>query len=145
LVFFLDTSALVKIYLDEVGTPQILTLLESEEDELIVLSLTEVEFRAAIRKRQRLGDIDMVFAGEAIGLFDRQSKKNYSTIVVDQAVLDTAKAVVDAHPLRGYDAVQLAACLVLSSQGFDPTFVSADVALCRAAASEGLRVFNPTI
>ncbi len=53
----------------------------------------------------------------------------------------------DRRPLRGYDAVHLAAALDLDRHlrhaGLPAvTFVAADAALCRAAAAEGLTVVD---
>jgi predicted nucleic acid-binding protein len=48
------------------------------------------------------------------------------------------------YPLRAYDAVQLAAALLLSERGPSVQFWSADGALVRAARTEGLRALVPT-
>ncbi|MBV9946203.1 MAG: hypothetical protein JOZ69_05090 [Myxococcales bacterium] len=47
------------------------------------------------------------------------------------------------HPIRGYDAVQLAAALTVRASGQAVEFWSSDAALCQAAANEGLRIVNP--
>ena len=57
-------------------------------------------------------------------------------------------ALAETHALRGYDAVQCAAALVIYTHrqtlGMHPlTLVSADAALNTAAAVEGLQVDNP--
>ena len=59
-----------------------------------------------------------------------------------------AKGVIQRHPLRAYDAVQLASALILNSaliaDKLSPlTFVSADNVLCEAAQAEGLPTENP--
>lgn len=57
--------------------------------------------------------------------------------------------LIRRHPLRGYDAVQLATALEwgerLTAFGLArPVFVSADSVLNQAAVSEGLQTENPT-
>jgi hypothetical protein len=63
--------------------------------------------------------------------------------VINQAIL-----LAQAHALRGYDAVQLAAAVTVKTRLFSirlpPTIlVSADNALNIAAANEGLSVEDP--
>ena len=52
--------------------------------------------------------------------------------------------MLDRHPLKAYDAIQLAGCLA-ARYGVPPpvTFVCADARLCDAAQLEGLSVLNP--
>jgi len=53
-VYYLDTSALVKLYVQELGTDVVLSLTgDLEEDRLAILDLARVEFRAAVRRRER--------------------------------------------------------------------------------------------
>jgi hypothetical protein len=57
-------------------------------------------------------------------------------------------ALIHAHPLRGFDAIQLATALVLEDDlkrsGLPGiTFVCADNNLCNAAKTEGLTTDNP--
>ena len=61
------------------------------------------------------------------------------------AVIDFAKLVLDAHPLRAMDALHLAACLTIRDtlQMSDICFVSADDALLRAANLARFPTINP--
>ena len=62
----------------------------------------------------------------------------------DIAVMEEAARLIDRHPLRAYDALQLAGCLVVRQGMPGPvTFVCADGRLCEAAANEGLTTLNP--
>ena len=65
-------------------------------------------------------------------------------------VLDRARRVLEQHPLRAYDAVQLASGLVandvLLAAAIPPlTFLSADTRLLNAAALEGLTTDDPNL
>ena len=67
---------------------------------------------------------------------------------VDRAVIDRAVELTQAHRLRGYDAVQLAAALVagdtLASENLPPpVFVASDGDLLVAAQAEALTVEDP--
>ena len=58
-LYFLDTSALVKLYVQEPGTARLLPLIgDRPENRFAVLTIAAVEIRSAIRRRQRAGDID---------------------------------------------------------------------------------------
>ncbi|MEQ8466592.1 type II toxin-antitoxin system VapC family toxin [Coleofasciculus sp. E1-EBD-02] len=72
---------------------------------------------------------------------DLQSE--YQVVEIQQSIINSAMELAEAHGLRGYDAVQLAAgCAinVLCRANSLPsvTFVSADNELNIAAASEGM-------
>jgi predicted nucleic acid-binding protein len=63
---------------------------------------------------------------------------------LNDTVIEHALRLVDRYPLRAYDAVQLAGCVVLGASGGDqPIFVCADQALIQAAESEGIPSLNP--
>ena len=64
--------------------------------------------------------------------------------------LDRAMNLTQNHRLRGYDAVQLAAALVVNEQyraaGLPAlTFITADNDLVAAAGAEGLMADNPNL
>lgn len=144
--YFFDTSALVKLYVQEAGTDRLLSLVENQsESQLAVLALSSVEARSAIRRRERAGDIDPQTA-EAI----LQDLREHLDILfvrqpLNDALIDLASDMVDRYGLRAYDAMQLAGCLVVASSASQaPTFVCSDLRLLEAARSEGLSVFDPT-
>ena len=82
-------------------------------------------------------------------MFRQELSTHFHVLPVSDVILNQVRRLVGAHPLRAYDAVQLAAALELHSQrtafgGLSPvTFVSADQILNRAAAAEGLLVEDP--
>ena len=56
--YYIDTSLLLKRYLPEVGSAQLEDRLISEQPELVVSALVQVEFVSAIRRKERSGTID---------------------------------------------------------------------------------------
>lgn len=69
-------------------------------------------------------------------------------VEVTESLADRAMLLAEAHALRGYDAVQLAAALTVDASyraaGLPPiTLLSADTELNVAATAEGLTVDNP--
>jgi predicted nucleic acid-binding protein len=145
-LYYLETSALVKLYVRESGTDQMLSLMTRPgSDNFAVLSLTRIEFHAAIRKRQRVGDIEKSLANRLIRRFNQDLKTEFFKQVISDSVLDAAAGLLDQYPLRAYDAVQLAGCVVLKAtpDGNDIVFVCADRQLVEAARSMGLQCLNP--
>ena len=143
--FYFDTSALLKLYVEEEGTAKMLSLARGDEaNRLIILDLTAVEARSAIRRREREDDI----SGSDASLILKQIEEDRSSIFLIQPsgseVIEEAARLLDRHPLKAYDAIQLAGCLA-ACYGVPPpvTFVCADVRLCHAAQLEGLSVLNP--
>lgn len=144
-MYYLDTSALVKLYVREQGTDAMLRLLSGPPgDQFAILALTSVEFRSAVRRRQRAGDIAPVDAVKMIEQFQHHTTSRYLRQMVSDAVLETALYVADSHHLRAYDAMQLAGCHALRHKGVsDPVFVCSDARLCDAAREDGFPTLNP--
>ena len=142
---YLDTSALLKLYIEEDGADRITRVVEDAEDgQVVILDLTPVEARSAIRRREREGDI----AGTDADRVLRRIEDDVSSLFLVQpstsAVMEEAARLIDRHPLRAYDALQLAGCLVVCRGMAEPmTFVCADARLCEAAANEGMTTHNP--
>jgi predicted nucleic acid-binding protein len=144
-VYYLDTSALVKLYVHEPGTEQMLRLASSASGHtLAVLSLARVEFRAAVRQRERAGDVGRDVAEALIARMEHHMRTVYLVQPVTEAVIEEAAGLVDRHPLRAYDAVQLAGCLSLrTGLREQPSLVCSDRRLLQAAEGEGLTVLDP--
>lgn len=145
-LYYLETSALVKLYVREPGSDRLLRLASrSANHRLAVLALSQVELRSAIRRREREGDIDSSLASQLIERFDQHLEARFLRQNVNDTVLDAALGLVDRYPLRAYDAVQLAGCLALriTSPTDGPVFVCADRQLLIAAESEGVASLDP--
>ncbi len=144
-VYYLDTSALVKLYVREPGTEQMIRLASpSSGHTLAVLGLARVEFRAAVRQRERTGDVPHDAAEDLLARMENHLQNLYLVQPVMEAVIEEAAALLDRHPLRAYAAVQLAGCLSLRSRLSErPSFVCSDRQLLGAAEQEGLTVLDP--
>lgn len=145
-IYYLDTSALVKLYVDESGTDRMLALVEDESVErLVILTLSRVELRSAIRRRVRSRELSEEDAQTVLSSFQEHLGDVFLSQPVTEALVDCALALVDTHPLRAYDAFQLAGCLTqpVTEGGVLPIFACSDQALLEAASIEGLTTFNP--
>jgi predicted nucleic acid-binding protein len=145
-LYYLETSALVKLYVREPGTERLLSIAaRSSANSLVILSLSQVEFRSALRRRERNGEIPAVVANQLLDLFKRHAESRLVRQAVTDYLIDLASALVDRHGLRAFDAIQLAGYLALkTSVGAEtPIFVCADHGLLSAAKLEGVPVLDP--
>ena len=142
---YLDTSALVKLYLEEEGTARVMELTEDPDVvQMIILVITLIESRSAVRRRQREGNISRVDADRILKQMEEEASASYHIQSLTDAVMEEAARLIDRHPLRAYDALQLAGCLIARQNVPGTlTFVCADTRLCEAARSEGLTTLNP--
>ncbi len=146
--FFCDSSAIVKRYVNEIGSNYVDNLAESKSGNIILLArITRVEFAAAVARRLKSGSIIATDAQNALAAFQHDLTNNYFTVEITPLLLSAAVTLATKHALRGYDAVQLAATLEASDErianGLAPlTLVSADTELNSAAQAEGLNVEN---
>lgn len=131
MALYLDTSALVKLVVDEAETEAVRDLLDDRADEVLVSSaLTRCELVRAVRRGApaRLSRALAVLAG-------------LREIAVSTTALNTA-ASLDPAGLRSLDAVHLASALQL---GLDLAgLVTYDLRLAEAATQRGLPVLAPS-
>ena len=150
-VYFLDTSAVVKAYINEKGSGWTQSLISSTSGNRIYISLlTGAEVISAITRRAHRGDISSNDASSAITLFRNEFSQIFVLQDISYSLIDFAMDLAVKHALRGYDAVQLSAALTLRQDRAvsglqSPIFVSADNALNIACASEGLVVDDPNL
>ena len=144
-IHYLDTSAFVKLYVREPGTDEMLRLASPAAGHtLYVLALTRVEFRSAVRMRQRKGDIASAVANDLISRMEQHLRTLFRVQLVTDAVLEESTALLDRYPLRAYDSIQLAGCRTVQAQSTEPVpFVCSDHQLLRAAEAEGLKIIDP--
>ena len=148
-IYFLDSSALIKRYVVEIGSPWIKTLTDSQTgNSLLLVRITWVEVLSAFARRQREGGITAAEVTALIAKFRSEFNSRYRVIEVDRALVERAGELIVQYPLRAYDAVQLAAALRVQSvlTSIPETqliFVSADNRLLDIAQSAGLAIDNP--
>jgi predicted nucleic acid-binding protein len=152
--YYFDASASVKLYVLEVGSPwarQVVTdrLPGGEWHHTISLSrIAVVETAAAIARRRRMGELTVDQQPLLYRRLLEDAQHRFHLLQPDGWTFDLATDLTQRHPLRGYDAVHLAAALllrrVLLAAGLPaPIFICADANLCAVAQAEGLAVDNP--
>lgn len=148
-VVFLDTSALAKRCLDEIGSEWVTDLFERGRNTFIYIAeLSPVELVSAVTRRFHINAVTIQKGKEILNDFDAHLRSELIVLDLDSDLISEAQALVRRHRLRAYDAVQLATAERLNrlelKQGLPGViFVSADAELLRAAVANGLDTVNP--
>jgi len=137
MTLYLDTSALVKLYVDEEGAATVRGAVDQAE--LIATSaIAYVEARAAFARRYRERGLSASAHRSLVRDFERDWSR-YLTVGVAPTVIRDAARLAESHRLRAYDAVHLASARTVSGRvSRSCVFASWDATLERAAAREGL-------
>jgi predicted nucleic acid-binding protein len=150
-ILFLDSSALVKRYVTEVGSAWVKGGSDpAAGNKCWGASVTRVEVAAALYRRVRTRALSLGQARRVEAIFRSELGTLLQSIPVGVAVLTDAMRLVATYPFRAYDAVQLATALSLRTRNAtfglaEPLFVCADQSLILAAAAEGLRTDDPNL
>ncbi|MGH9785013.1 MAG: type II toxin-antitoxin system VapC family toxin [Terriglobia bacterium] len=146
--YFFDTSALVKYYHVEVGTPAVSGIFAERDRKIRISSLGLLEIQSAFAMKVRSGALARHGAGlQRARLMLDVAAGDIEVFGVAEDHFVAAERLVGRHAftrrLRSLDALQLAVALDLHGQGLVDSFVAADQSLCEVAVIEGLNVNNP--
>ncbi len=144
--YFLETTAFVRLFVQETGTDELIRLMSNTDDNgKLISAAAPLEVYAALRRRERAGDIPAQQANEALDILRLEAARMVQQ-PLNPAVLEAARQLIDRQPnLRTSEALQLAAALAARDMfnGMEITFVSTDAKLLAAAESEGFPTLNP--
>ena len=147
---YADTSAIIKKYVREAGSEQVLA--QFNQYPLIgTAALTQAEMASAMSKAVRLG-----WVAESEILIAWQDFLShwpaYIRLPISAGVIERATSFAWRHGLRAYDSVHLASALACKDvTGDQVVFACYDENLLKAARGEGLQVWpestdpNPTL
>lgn len=133
MILYLDTSSLVKLYVDEPGSDVVQRLVEGAE--VVTASVVAyTEARAALARRRREGSLSAAAHRRARTALDADWPRVLA-LDVSSVLARSAGDLADRCRLRGFDALHLASYLVVALEfpEEDVVFSSADRALERAA------------
>jgi uncharacterized protein len=142
--YYLETTAFAKLFVREAGTESLIRLMEAVEDNRkLISSMTPLELYAAIRRRERAGQIAPENATAALDLLRGESARMVQQ-PVNPAVLEAARQLLDRTALRWPDALQLGSAMTARDmfRGMEITFVSAAAGLLAAARAEGFETLD---
>lgn len=107
MILFCDTSALVKLYIDEDGSSELRLMLQ-ESDAVAVCRIAWAEAYAALCRRAREVPKDALLIEQAKAALASDWPK-FVVLDIDQNLVELAGEYADTFALRGYDSIQLAA------------------------------------
>jgi len=136
-ILYLDTSALIKLYIDEPGSEQVRDAVEKSK--IVSTSrIAYVEARAGIARKFRTRELSR---GEYKLMVEslEEDWPEYFVVEVSEAIVKLGGELVEKYPLRGFDAVHLASALMLKERLRSAiAFGCFDKSLNAAAKEEGL-------
>ncbi len=140
-IYFIDTSALFKRYVDETGSLTINRLLDSGASCYISLAtLTEV-----VANLRRLVDVDKLLTDEEFNLVKEVflgeiGNGTLQTVDLTPWIILTSLEICSNKYVTPLDAIQLSSAL---SIGGETVFICSDNKLLQLAVDYGLKTFNP--
>jgi uncharacterized protein len=141
---YLDTSALVKRYIVETGSPDVNQWIEGAP--VVATSLiTRAETSSAITRAIRVGILPQDLAQNA--LFDfRAEWPNFLRLSLTEHTISKADELAWSYGLRGYDAVHLASAISWQEMLREPiTMMTFDQQLSIASTKLGLNILPEQI
>lgn len=147
--YFFDTSALVKRYVNESGSPWVQSICDPLVGNQIIISrLTFVELHSALAKSYRMRLIDQQQLSLLATLVERDTRKQYHQIVMHRSIYSLAARLTlnfAAKGLRAYDAMQLACALYTNHHSQTPFyFVTGDDILRDVADQVAIATIDPS-
>lgn len=146
--YFLDTSALVKIYHRESGTDVILNIIDGNNINIYISDIAVIEFHSALLKKVRQHEIDGNACDIALQKFLQDCEAgDYIIEGFGEHTKEESVGVLNAYSidygLRTLDSIQLATALLLHDRDMLTYFVTSDLILERIAKAIGLKTINP--
>lgn len=137
MIVYLDTSAVVKLLLDEEGSDEAASLWADASIRVTSL-LAYVETRAAVAAAERVSRLTAAQRRSALALLEDRWAE-LAVVAVDEAMIRSAGDLAQELAVRGYDAVHLASARALGDGG-SVVFATWDRAQAAAASHLGLLV-----
>ena len=139
MILYLDTSSLLKLFLEEEGSEPIKRI-ASEAQGITTSIIAYAESRAALARARRTGRLTDDSYRASVELFE-EGWSSYIPIGVSDPIVRLAGDLAEKHLLKGFDAIHLASAVTLQQESGEPISFSAwDQLLMRTAAAEGLAV-----
>ena len=146
--YFLDTSALAKLYRKELGSDLLDRIVAEADSRRFISRFTILEMESVLALKFRTGEIDeqsLTLARRRLEA-DLGSRRLLVATVSDDHLRGARQLLIEhgrTEALRGPDALQLSVALGLKRAGLVSVFVAADQKLCRVAMIEGFTTLNP--
>ena len=147
--YFLDTSALAKLYHQEAGSDYLERIVQQSGSQAVISRLSLVEMESVFAIKVRVGEIDHAaqdIARRRLRADVAQGRLRIGPRIEEKHYQAARKYLVQfgvEHALRTLDALQLAVALDLNGAGAISAVISADLRLCRVAEIAGCPAIDP--
>ena len=140
MLLYLDTSSLVKLFIEEKYSERVREWVDAV-DVVLTCRVAYAEAAAAFSRRHREGGLKQADYRRVVQAFDGQWD-SFGRLEFDERA---AGKLAAKHALRGFDAIHLSAAKMLMSDalGTSVAFNSFDDRLNRAAEKENMTVLHP--
>jgi predicted nucleic acid-binding protein len=139
MVIYLDTSALIKLYVEEESREIVEEAVVAAA--IVTSTITYAEARSGLARRLREGDFTDSAYREIIDKLD-EDWLTFDRLEVSNTVSRHAGHLAETFALRGYDAIHLASALHLAERFEDLGFLAFDQRLVKAAMEAGVPVYT---
>jgi predicted nucleic acid-binding protein len=144
MICYLDSSALVKVFLKEPGGAEIKQLMDAAQI-MGTVAISRAEVVAALQKSVRIGKTPSEEGVSAHHRF-RMEWPDYLRLPVSDLLVERACDLAWAYGLRGYDSVQLAAAIMWQATLDTPVIMATfDLRLWEVSALAGLEPYPPDL
>lgn len=144
MIFYIDTSSLVKVYHAEVGTPTVLGIYRGG-DEIVISELSKIECLSTLYRKYREHEISRDTLNAVITKFEHDLHYRYRVVRFSLLVIDEAWNLLcrfaDTRGLRTLDSLQFVFFTTYCDRATQ--FVCSDTTLGDLVKSEGFSLLTP--
>ena len=146
-IYFLDTSALAKLYHQELGSEIVEAWAADDTTLLWISDLARTELHSALIRKVREGEVTEEVLHEILKCFRVDLLHRFHIVPLTARIVEGAIDLLIEHgkryPLRTLDALQLASARAVEGEGV--IFVTADSKLTTVASVVFSQVLNPEV
>jgi predicted nucleic acid-binding protein len=136
-MLYWDTSALVKQFIKEAGTSDVMVL-RTQAPPHATATIAFTEIFSALRRRVRESALKESQYEDVVRRFLRDWP-SYIRVTLDDHVLERSRSLLERYPLHALDAIHLASAIELQNNLDEASvLISADSRLLNAAEAENI-------
>ena len=142
-VYYFDTSALAKLYHEELNTFTVEEIFSNEENQIIISEIAYIELYSALYRLRRMNQISEDALNTAIAGFEDDCAYRFTIQAVASQNIKQAKEIIKRYghnkSIRTLDALQLSTSL---GRADNLVFVCVDTLLAELAKNEKMEVLD---
>jgi predicted nucleic acid-binding protein len=142
--FFIDTSALIKIYHKEVGTEEMLTIYKGS-DTLAISELAKIELLSSIYRKYRENEITQITLDLIVEKFENDCEERYDVLYFSSLIFEESwhliRQLSKKYGLKTLDSLQFSFFKTYCDK--KTVFACADLTLEKLIKREGFNTYLP--